>query len=278
MILNATRSWSGQPAYDAGVPAAWPACRYIDLQRDDATRWWFKDPHELLSPTVAGRMAANLIAAIGDRKGSELCVLDLECGKDFPSPSYPIACDFHGLDWNRWDDTVAMLADAPELGDKYERVCSHLLRVSGCAADDFPHRHEGDGILHYASAYVDHPWWKYAPAVVVTPYLQHPGQDPAAVAISHTTLLHVARRCAARRDVPVYATITPRYEHDDGGFMLMDEWKACVDRIAAHGANAILWGRWQDQAAADANRKFMESGGIAAIEEAGLVKAKGGVA
>ena len=45
---------------------------------------------------------------------------------------------------------------------------------------------------------------------------------------------------------------------------------------AEHGCEPILWGRWKDKDAAEAMRRFMEGGGIAAVEAAGLSKTQGG--
>lgn len=277
MIHNATRSWSGQPEYDAGIPADWPRdVRYIDGTSGDEGRIWFRDPHELLYPPAWQKIRDNTDRAIGDRKQNELCVLDLECGIGFPSPSHAIAWRFHDLDTDNWRNTSEMIG----LNDLelYERLTADLLMLSGCAADDFPHRHDGAGINLWAREYVDHPWWKYAPAVIINFYLQHPGQDPAYVALGRKSMAHVAHRCAARRDVKVYATICAQYEHGPGEYVTQDEWKATVEACAEHECEPIIWGRWKDKDAADAMRRFMESGGIKAVEAAGLAKTGGGVA
>ena len=74
----------------------------------------------------------------------------------------------------------------------------------------------------------------------------------------------------------VYATICAQYEHGPGEYVTQDEWKATVEACAEHECEPILWGRWKDKDAADAMRRFMESGGIRAVEAAGLTKAQGG--
>lgn len=278
MIHNATRSWSGQPEYDAGIPADWPRdVRYIDGTSGDEGRIWFRGPHEMLTPVGRALIFGNIRRAIGDWKQNELIVLDLECGIGFPSPSFCIACEFHGLDLRSWDGTMERLG-VDNACEAYElAACGSMWGVTGVAWDDFPHRHDGDSIKKWADAYVDHPWWLDAPAVIINFYNQHPGQDPAYVALGRKSMAHVAHRCAARRDVKVYATVCAQYEHGPGEYMTQDEWKATMDACAEHRCEPIIWGRWKDKAAADAMRRFMESGGIAAVEAAGLAKTQGGV-
>ena len=276
MIHNATHSWSGQPEYDAGIPAEWPKdVRYIDGTWDDSGRIWFRDPHELLTPWGCDLLHGNINRAIGKRTQGEMIVLDLECGVGFPSPAWIIASHFHGLSVAGWSLTADKCeVDAREL---YDRLSADLLMSSGVVADDFPHRHDGDSILAYAPWYVDHPWWKYADAVVINFYNQNAGQDQTLVATGRRCMARVAHRCAARRDVKVYATICAQYEHGPGEYVTADEWKATVDACAEHGVEPILWGRWRDRDAAEAMRRFMEGGGIKAVEAAGLTKTQGGM-
>lgn len=278
MIHDATRSWSGQPEFDAGVPKEWPRdVRYIDGTRDDSGRIWFRDPHELLYPPTRDMLRNNINRAIGTRRHGEILVLDLECGEGFPSPSWGVARLFHGLDHVVWMDTINAIAPGMSHEAAYESASVAFLPPAVDVLDDFPHRHDGYGVLGFAGSYIDHAWWRFARAVNINFYLQHPGQDPAYVALGRKSMAHVAHRCAARRDVKVYATVCAQYEHGPGEYVKQDEWKATMDACAEHGVEPILWGRWKDKDAADAMRRFLESGGIKAVEAAGLTKTGGGV-
>lgn len=281
MIHNATRSWSGQPEHDAGIPAEWPRVAYIDLQADGPGRWFPKSPYELIDPESRSRLIRSLHDAIDCPcpPGCAALVLDLECGRDMPSPCIDIAGIFHDFDVGDWFSAMERLGIATEsAANVYNELYTDFLDHAPLALiDDFPHRHDGDQVLVWAEHYVDHPYWRLGRSPVINYYLQHPGQDPALVALGRKSMAHVAHRCAARRDVPVYATICAQYEHGPGEYVTADEWKATVDACAEHGCEPILWGRWKDRDAAEAMRRFMESGGIKAVEAAGLTKTQGGV-